>query len=174
MALSDILSHLITPAMFTINGGIDAASLKISKVNIKYTSKPMRHMKEDGSTIVDARIIQPVHVEVEGFCPDLDTQNQVNNIMLNRDILYNIDSKGLHIRNMMLEGETVSQTSQVLSAAPVKLSFKEVLVRNVIPIVTGQSGDASLVDHGMSAVKDAGDAARHYIITVGLPGQPFR
>jgi hypothetical protein len=173
MSVGSILSSIFSQALFTINGGANAASLKISKVHLKYTSSPMRHMKEDGSTIVDARIIRPVTISAEGFAPDLDTQTQINNIMLDRFAFYKIESKGLVFDNMMVDGQQVKQTPQVLSAAPIQISFKQVLTQNIVPVITAQSGDASMLDHGMAVVNDVGNASVHFIIGVQLPGQPI-
>jgi hypothetical protein len=50
---------------------------------------------------------------------------------------------------MMVDNEQIKQTPEVLSAAPVTISFKQVLVQNVPPIIVAQPADSSLIDQGM-------------------------
>jgi hypothetical protein len=136
--------------MFIIGGGISAKGLKVSKVNIKLTSTALRHMKEDGTTIVDARILKPTTITVETFCPDLNTQEQVDKILKDRGNYYLIQSKGLSFSMMLLDHERISQTANMLSAAPVSLSFKQV----IMPVidVASHPADSDLINRGMTAI----------------------
>jgi hypothetical protein len=58
---------------------------------------------------------------------------------------------------MRVESENVSQSSEVLSAAPIHLTFKQMLVQNQDPVVFAQAADSSLIDRGMAILSDAGD-----------------
>lgn len=151
----NILSVFFDKAMFVIGGfgGSKATALKISKVSAKFVSMPMRHMKEDGTTVVDVRILKPTTVVVETMCPDLDTQKQVNDILMDRNNFYFITSKGLVIDNLMLDHEQIRQTAEVLSASPISLSFKQVITPTIE--VTAQSADSSLLNRGMMALNSA-------------------
>ncbi len=156
---SNIFSGLLAPSAFIVrdeeDGSIQIKGLKVSRVQIRLMSAAMRHMKEDGTTIVDSRIIQPSTVTVEAFCPDAATLKQVNNLLLDRANFYSVSSKGVILNNMMAEAQQISQTSEVISAVPVRLSFRQVVSKNIDPLIVAQSADSTLVDRGMSLLSNA-------------------
>lgn len=156
---SNLFSGLLSPSALVIrdqeDGTIQVKNLKTIRVHIRLTSAAMRHMREDGSTIVDSRIIQPSSAIVEALCPDAATFKQVNNLLMDRANFYSISSKGVLLNNMMAEAEQVSQTPEVMSAIPVRLSFKQVLSKEVLPLVVESSSDSTLVDRGMSLLSTA-------------------
>lgn len=135
--------------------GVFAEKLKVSRVSIHFTSTVMRHMKEDGSTVVDSRVIQPISLSVDGFCPDKDTLSAVNEIVTNRSRLYKITSKEIIINDMIAESDQIKQSSDFLSAAPVHLSFRQLLSEKKKKNINAQSADSSVVDRGMSMLNTA-------------------
>lgn len=155
MALS-ILSSLFSQAQFLLtdkNGDAQMASnAKVVSVRIMYASRLHRHMKEDGSSIVDARTIMPTRLRVEMIAPDLDTLDQITQVAQNRSSAYIIKSKGLVFDNMMVEDECISQVPKMLSASPVRLEFKQQLVQWVMPVIYSQSSDSSVIDRGFAAL----------------------
>src|SRR6185503_20744839 len=102
-----ILSSLLSPSSLSIvssNSDLSldiASSLKVARVGIRLCSYVMRHMREDGNTIVDARIIQPTKIEIDVFCQSIDDLAMVNSVMLDRNSTYTIKLRGLIFDNMM-------------------------------------------------------------------------
>lgn len=156
---SNLFSGLLSPSALVIrdqeDGTIQVKGLKAVRVHIKLTSSAMRHMREDGTTIVDSRIIQPSSAVVEALCPDAATFKQVNNLLMDRANFYSVSSKGVILNNMMAEAEQVSQSPEVISAIPVRMSFKQVISKEVLPLLVASSADSTLVDRGMSLLSTA-------------------
>lgn len=154
---SSILSSLLSkPSLSIVSSasGLDIASnLKVSRVGLRYRSRAMRHKREDGTSIVDARIILPCHCEIDVFVENLDDLAMVNSIMIDRTGVYKITSKGLIMTNMMLEEQVIKQTAIVISANPVRLQFKRLLIQDnqSVPQVE-QAADSSLLDRGIQSV----------------------
>jgi hypothetical protein len=115
----------------------------------------MRHKREDGTSIVDARIILPSQCEIDVFVENLDDLAVVNSIMLDRTGVYKITSKGLIMTNMMMEEQVIKQTAMVISANPVRLQFKSLLIQDNQPVPqVEQAADSSLLDRGIQAISD--------------------
>lgn len=157
---SSILSSLLSKASLSIVSnvtGVDiATNLKVSRVSIKLCSRVMRHMREDGNTIVDARIIQPTRVEIDVFCTSLDDVTLVNSMLLDRSGLYTVKSKGLIFKSMMAEGEAIRQTPEVISAHPVRISMKQLLnPSGQEPQSMKQAADSSMIDKGIQTISAA-------------------
>ena len=134
---------------------LDAAQgLSVSKVSIKFVSMPMRHRREDGNSIVDARIIQATKLSIDVIASDIDDLTQLNAVMMDRTSVYTITSKGLVFENMMLDDEAIKQSGEMLSASPVRLSFKEVLLEDTNPILCAQAADSSLLNRGQQLLNN--------------------
>jgi hypothetical protein len=155
----NVISSLFGKKALTIYnqtyGYVSAKDLKISKVTIKLSSDPQRHMMEDGSAQIDTRTIKGIRIQMEVFCPDNDTLLQLNDIVSDRSSLYQITSRGLIIPDMMIDSELMKQMPEVLSATPIKLTFKQVMIEGKNPIVMNNAADASLIDRGLAIVNDA-------------------
>ncbi len=158
MTIVQSLSSLISKSAFTIidqqNNNVITAKLSIKKVSIKYASKVMRHAMENGKSLVDARIIQPKEVEIEVICPNVSVLNQVNEMVGNNKTLYTITSKGIVTTNLIAEGQQIRLDSSMLSATPIKIRFKEVLVNLTQEKPKQQAADSSLVGKGISMLKE--------------------
>lgn len=155
---SNILSSLLSkPSLSLVSSltGIDtAATLKVKSVRIKYTSRVMRHMREDGTSIVDVRIIQPTGAELEIFCQTLDDLAIVNSVILDRSGVYTMKSRGLIVQNMMAEGEQIKQSADMISASPVRLTLSQLITQDaqlVTPQVA-QPADSSVIDQGIQSL----------------------
>jgi hypothetical protein len=126
-----ILSSLLSGSTLKIvNDSSDsddnlARNLKVSNVSIQYKSRAMRHMKEDGGTIVDSRIIDPITVTLSVFCASLDEVKVVNDILMDRKNTYTISSKGLVFPSMTAEELAIKQNGEMLTASPVQITMKE-------------------------------------------------
>lgn len=155
----NLFSGFLSPAALVIrdeeSGEVQAKDLKPVRVQIRLTSTAQRHMREDGSTIVDSRIIQPSSVVIEALCPDSATMKQVNNLLMDRSFFYSVSSKGVILNNMMAESELITQSPDVMSAVPIRISMKQVLSKEVKPLIVAQSADSTLVDRGMSLLSNA-------------------
>jgi hypothetical protein len=159
MAASILSSLLSKPALSIVSSqtGIDiATNLKVSRVRFRYRSRVMRHMREDGTSIVDQRVILATVVELDVFCVTQDDLAAVNSAMLDRTGVYKITSKGLIVQNMMSEENQIKQTPEVISANPVHIVFKQLLTQNgTNPASVEQSADSSLLDKGIQQLQTA-------------------
>jgi hypothetical protein len=158
MANTSIVASLFSQVMFSMRASNEEyvpIKLNVVKVSIRLQSKLFRHMLESGNTIVDARVIEPTTLDVDIFCQTLDDVAAVNKLLMDRGNFYAITTKGLVFDSMMLEQEKLRQTPAVLSAAPIHLVFKEVLVQHTPPIIFQQSADSSIVSLGIVALKNA-------------------
>lgn len=159
MAVS-ILSSLLSKASLSIVGsqsGIDiATNLKVVKVKFRYRSRALRHMREDGTSIVDQRVIVPAVVDLDVYCQNQNDLAAVNSAMLDRTGVYTITSKGLVITNMMSDENQIKQTPEVISANPIRISFKQLLTQGGSnPPSVAQAADSSLLDRGIQQVQAA-------------------
>lgn len=157
-----ILSSLRSKALLTIvsNGATGAEdnlakNLKVTNVSIKYSARAMRHMLEDGTTIVDARIIDPTMVELEVICPTLDELNNTNQMLRDRKNTFKLTSKGIIVNNVVCEAFKIQQTSEMLSASPVRISMKQILRQGMARVgqVVEQPADSSLIGQGIQTMQ---------------------
>lgn len=137
------------------SGSKSIKTVKPVSVTIKMTSTIMRHMREDGQTFADTRIIQPTSISIEGIAPDFNTIKQVNALLQDRTNIYNVTSKGVTVKQLMADSNQMPQTAQYLSAGQIKLEMRQVLTKSVEPAVCAQSGDTSLVSAGLSLLSAA-------------------
>jgi hypothetical protein len=72
--------------------------------------------------------------------------------MLDEENFYTITTRGLVFDNMMVDRERIQQTSKMLSATPIEIAFKQVLLQSAKPTVCLQHADSSLVDRGVALV----------------------
>lgn len=138
-----------------ILGARVAPNMKIRHMSIRYSSRAMRHKREDGTSIVDARIIQPTRVMVECIAPDTATLEQITNVANDRANFYSITSRGLVFQYMRVQREQISQQHEFLTATPIKLVFVQQLVEFVQPVIFAQSSDSSLIDRGYTMLGQA-------------------
>ena len=151
-------------------GALESCSVVISDstraVSIKLTSKLMKHMLENGQTVVDVRIVTPSVIDVDIFCETLDDAAAVNKILNDRSRLYTLTTKGLVFSAMMLANEKLTQSPDVLSAMPIHLTFKQVLVENSQPIIYAQPADSSYIDKGFTALRTASNNVQDLISSI--------
>lgn len=150
-----ILSSLLSLAQFSIvsnDGTTVASNLKVVKTSIKYSSSPHRSIKEDGTTIVDAKVILQTNIMVSVYCETVDDLRQVNDLIQDRSKLYTIYSKGIVSPNMVMDGEIVKQTPDCLNSYPVDLRFEEVIIQNEKPQIVKQPSDSSVLPLGFASI----------------------
>lgn len=167
---TSILSSLLSKPLVTIvnatTGAAVITGVKIKKVTPQYASFVPRHMREDGSTIVDTRIIHSTMVTLEVICPTITDVDAVIQLMNDRENLYNITSRGLVYNNMMMRAGQTKQTSEMLSSAPFTIVFDEQLLENVQPVICQQSGDSDNQDNGLQLVNNIGNNVSSLVSTV--------
>lgn len=154
-----ILSTILAKASMSIldqtNAQTVLSNVKVKKVVIQLTSEPMRHMLEDGSTIVDVRIFKPIHVTAEILAPDAGTIDAVNQIVTNRESRYQVTSRGVIVANLVVDSDAITQSAEAISATPIRLSFKQLLIEGVSPIVFAGAPNSSVIDRGIAIVNQA-------------------
>lgn len=154
-----ILSSLLSQAKFSISvkaadgtSTVIAPNLKVIKAAAKYMSVAQRSIKEDGTTFVDSKTIKQTEFDLSVYCETVDDLRQVNDLLQNRSKLYTIYSKGLVFENMVLDSEVVKQSPEVLSAYPIELKFKEMIIQNIQPLIVKQVSDASVIPLGFASI----------------------
>lgn len=159
-----ILSSLASkPALSIVSNlsGIDyGPNLSVQKVRSHLRSVTQKHKREDGTSIVDARILLPVLIEVSAFCKTLDQLQMINALLLDRESAYTVTTKGIIFKNMMADENTIRQTPDCISANPVILTFEQLLLQggSATPQVA-QAADASMLDRGIQLVQGAATTA---------------
>lgn len=153
-----IFTSLLSSRSFSIvdqnTNQLVAADLRISRVNTRFSSVGQRHMLEDGTTKMDSRTIHPMEIIVEVFCPSIDVVDQINQLLLDRDTLYKVITRGMVFERMMCTSEALNQTPDMISATPARLTFSQVLVQNPKPIMFRNVGDSSMIDRGLALAED--------------------
>jgi hypothetical protein len=142
---------------------------KVSQVGIQFRSRPMRHMREDGISIVDARVLDPITLDISIFCSTLDEIKAVNNLFEDRVSTYTISSRGLVFKNMTMVNFDVKQTPEMLTASPVQFSMKQLKKQGGdedVHIVVEQPPDSSLISFGIQKVTDATQSVNDLFLKV--------
>lgn len=160
MANSILSTILAKSALTVLNQTFNQtvlSDIKVKKVVIQLTSEPMRHTLEDGSTIVDVRIFKPIHVTAEVMAPDSDSIDAINQIVSDRDSRFQLTSRGIIVANLSVDSDTIIQSSEAISATPIRISFKQLLIEGVSPIVFAGAPNSSVIDRGISIINKAAD-----------------
>ncbi len=154
-----ILSSVLSKAALTIvevgKSTNLAEKLKVSTVTIKYKSRVMRHQKENGSTVVDVRIVDPVVVDLDVIAPSFDELGVLKNFLLDRKETFTLTSKGVVVKEVVCGAIDIQQNASMLSASPARITFKQFLrqggPRETHKIVE-QPADSSVFNRGIQTV----------------------
>lgn len=125
------------------------------RVRIKLRARPMHHMLEDGSTRVDAKILQPITIDMELIAPNADTLGQMDNVFMDRSSIYSVASRGILFRNMRMNFEGIEQSAEMLNAVPARIQFMQLMYQGSGAVVYKAPADSSVIDKGMSMLKSA-------------------
>jgi hypothetical protein len=160
--LSGILSSLSSKVSFSIMNEmtkeIAVPNLKIKSVKIRYRSTNINHRTESGSYYVDSRIITPASMEIDAICPDIETESKLLKLLPDESNFYLITSKGIVMETMMVDRLSFDRSSKMISATPVKITFKQQLVSLFDPVSSSQPAqpaDSSVIDAGFSILRSA-------------------
>lgn len=113
------------------------------EVRIILSSELMRHTREDGSTFIDAKIVQPFEVEITGFVDSVSTLKKVSDILMDRSHYYSVSANGIPWSNLMASDVAVDSDAETMSAYPVQMVFKQILVRQIEYTEMDQDSDYS-------------------------------
>lgn len=158
MATNIITTIFSKPSLSIMNmatGEVVAKNLKVVKGSFRMSAETMRHQMEDGTTEVDTRVIKAATAIFDVICPDLNTLAQVNSVMLDLSSIFQVTSRGLIFQSLRVDAQGIKQTSEMLSATPVRLSFKQALIENKDPVIFVNSADSSLIDRGIAMLDNA-------------------
>lgn len=148
-----ILASLLSRSKFVVTnaatGDVVLSGLKIKRVDIQLISRVPRHMREDGTTISDTRIIEPSIVTARVICPTINDVEAVISVMNDRQNLYTIKSKGIVMNNMMVHATSTEQSAEMLSAAPFQITFRELLQETANPAACAQAADSDSQNQGI-------------------------
>lgn len=133
--------------------------VKVVRLSAKFTAEPQRQIMEDGTTRTDSKTVRPAKLTVDVICPDVNSLKQVNDILVDRGSLYQITSRGLIFGNFMVDSEFLNQTPEMLSATPIRMAFKQILIENVSPVIFANQADATIIERGIAAVTKVKDTA---------------
>lgn len=125
------------------------SDLGVKLVSMKFNSKLMQNTSENGQPIIDCRIIMPTQITVSVVCNSADKVSEVNSLLMNLTSTYTIMSRGIQLTNFMLDTESMSQSSAMLSATPMEISFKQVLLQGGGSPICAQAGDSSTIIGGI-------------------------
>lgn len=163
-AVSILAAGHLSKAAFSLvnnNSGEDAATgLKVTRVSIRHSSRAMRHTREDGTTVVDIRVIDPVSVTAEVIAPSSDQLSALNNALMDKDNTFTMTSKSLMVGDLVFQDINVRQSPDMISATPAKLLFKQLLRQGGAASaethqVVEQSADSSMFNRGIQSLKQA-------------------
>jgi len=154
-----ILSSILGSTNFKLidfrNGPVTLTGLSVIENSIVFDGKLFKNQKEDGSYVVDGKINMPITLDVSVIVQTVDGAEIINRILKDRSTIYTIVARGITINNLMCENQQLSLGPNMLSAAPFRLSFKEVMLQAVDNPATKQDADSSIVDKGISYLKEA-------------------
>lgn len=125
------------------------SGVSVAEVNIKFSAQLLKNIREDGSPIIDGKIILPCVVQIKLYCTKIDDVEAINVLLNDINVLYSMSTRGIFIDNVMLERDELSQTSAVISAVPINLSFKQVLLGEDTAPVVKQTPDSNTIIGGI-------------------------
>lgn len=143
------------------NFSISLTDIGVKTVNIKFNSKLMQNTSETGQPIIDSRVIMPIQISVSVICNSVDKVDELNSLLANTTSLYTIMSRGIRLEHFMLDSESMTQSEAVLSATPMEISFKQVLLQDNGSPICAQSGDSSTI---LGGIKKSIDVAEEKIV----------
>jgi hypothetical protein len=156
---NSLLSGTFAKASFQIldvsSFTIVQTNLKVVKVSVKWASTVMRHMREDGVSTVDSRVLRPAIVMVQVICPDANALDAANALLASRSTVFRVITKGIVIPNLMVDEEQLQQMPDQLSSTPMTIRFKQIQIQGIAPIIFKHPTDASIINRGLTLLGDA-------------------
>lgn len=162
--MADIISQAFKPKPFRIitretNLPV-LQTANVVAVSIKYGSTPLSHKMESGKTKIDCRIIKPTRLSVDVIASNPDQLEEINAVILDREGLYMITTKGLQFDNMKVAPAFMAQTQKNISSTPIRIEFVQILLENRDPVIFEFAADSTLIERGIAIATQAEQGVR--------------
>lgn len=149
-ASSDVVAVFAPPAAAPVFPNAQAVKAKVTE-----NSKLMQHPVEDGATITDFRIIEPVVVELSVVVDAVDYRSvyqQIKKIFLAATLL-SVQTKADTYTNMLLEAMPHEEDPAMFDTIALNLKFQQVIIvaaqfGTLPPAKVKRPKDASTVNKG--------------------------
>lgn len=157
----DLVTFSLANRQFSINslnlGPLSTNGMAIIAVKGKYDSKLFRNQREDGSYIVDGRVKVPTTINVDMIVQTKSAADIINRMILDRSTLYTLKTRGLIFNNFALQNQQLIQNAENISAQPVTLTFKQIMLQEEEIIQTVQDADSTTIERGIAYLKETKD-----------------
>lgn len=135
-------------------GEVSLLGLGVSVANLRLMSKILKNQREDGVIIAHGRVIIPSVIELDVIVQTIDGLETLNQIYKDIEGLYTIVSRGISFTNMRMTTQGIQQSAEMLSASPIRLTFKQAFLQNDDMPICQQAPDSSLIDTGIADLKN--------------------
>lgn len=166
----DIIASYLSNSNFTLTslnlGQVSTNGIAVLAVKIKLESKLFRNQREDGSYIVDGRILLPTSVDAEVVVQSKSAVDTVNRILKDRSTIYTINTRGLIFNNMVCVNEQITQNAENLSSSPFHLVFREILLQEEATPKTMQDADSTALDRGIAYLKETTNTVTNLVTDI--------
>lgn len=132
-----------------ITGATMLTDIGVKTVSMKFSSRLMQNVGENGLPIIDARVIMPTQISVSIVCNSADKVAEINSLLMNLTSTFTIMTRGIQLSNFMLDIESMTQSAAMLSSTPMEINFKQALLQGGGAPVCSQAGDASIIIGGI-------------------------
>lgn len=132
-----------------LTGAVALTNIGVKDVRFNFHSQLMQNTGEDGLPIIDSRVIFPTTITMNVFCNSADRVAEVNTLLNDISSKFTITSRGILLENFMLDTESMTQAAAMISANPMKISFKQVMLQGGGALVCRNPGDSSTVLGGI-------------------------
>lgn len=167
---NSILNSLVGQSSFKLyssDGRSVLSGVKVTRVVARFSGRLLKNIGEDGTPIIDTKIILPIEITVTGYADSQDAVSKINAILEDINGVYRLYSRGLYFERLTLASERLTQSSKVLSATPVDLVFNGIMRQDNIVPVTSQAGDSDTVIGGIvNTVEQDAEAAASKISSI--------
>lgn len=149
--IGQLANQLVGQRSFRVtgSGGATLSDIGVKDVTIQFTSRLLMNTSESGQPIIDSRVIMPTRISVNVVCNSADRVAEVNSLLMNLDQVFTIMSRGIKLENFMLDTESLTQSAAMLSATPMRIGFKKVMLQGGGSPLCAQAGDSSTVIGGI-------------------------
>lgn len=167
---NEIISAILPSTSFklvnTQTGDVPLRGIGIVSANIRLQSKLLRSQREDGKYIAHGRVLTPTIIDVDVIIQTIDGLETIQELMRDIEGLYTLVTRGISFINMRMASESFSQTADMTSASPIRLSFKQAFLENDARPICKQAADSSALDAGITSIYDAAADVSDFISSI--------
>lgn len=121
----------------------------VKDVEFNFNSRLMINPGENGQPIIDARVLFPTEISVNIVCNSSDKVAAVNALLMDLTNTYTILSRGILLTGFMVDLDSMSQKAAMISATPIKINFKQIMLQGGGSPICAQAGDSSTILGGI-------------------------